>query len=193
MTLSPIRKLLAAALAGFLAVTAPAAAEELGPDQKAAIEAIVKDYILANPEIIQEALVSLEQKRQDQENAARAEVLSSMKDTLFDSKRQVVLGDPKAPITLVEFFDYNCGYCKRALDDTMALLEEKDVRIVLKEMPILGPGSVEAARVAIALNLIAPDRYMDFHRARREVGRTGILAPFMGRGAPCGAAGARAA
>ena len=87
-----------------------------------------------------------------------------MRDVLYSSPRQVVLGNPDAPITLVEFFDYNCGYCKRALDDTLALMKHDDVRIVLKEFPILGPGSVEAARVAIAVKIAAPDRYADFHR-----------------------------
>jgi protein-disulfide isomerase len=152
--------------AGFLAAAllAPAAAEEIPAGQKAAFEALVREYLLANPEVVQEALVRLEEKRKAEEAAARADAVTSMRDVLYDSKRQVVLGDPAAPITLVEFFDYNCGYCKRALDDTLALLEQKDVRIVLKEMPILGPGSVEAARVAIAVNLVAPDRYLDFHR-----------------------------
>lgn len=159
-----------AALAGLIAL-APAAAlpaaaaAEAAPD-KAAIEAIVRDYILANPEIVEEALAALQAKKSESEAAERAALIASAGDILFNSKRQVVLGDPNAPITLVEFFDYNCGYCKRALDDMNALLDsEKDVRIVLKEFPILGPGSVEAARVAIAVNLVAPEKYRPFHDA----------------------------
>ncbi|WP_181707045.1 DsbA family protein [Chthonobacter rhizosphaerae] len=160
------RLLRAAAFAGLMALVPPAAAAEpMTPEQKAAIEQIVKDYILANPEVIQEALISLEQKRQQAETEARASAVASMRDLIYTSKRQVVLGNPDAPITLVEFFDYNCGYCKRALDDTLALLEEKDVKIVLKEFPILGPGSVEAARVAVAVNLAMPEKYLDFHKA----------------------------
>jgi protein-disulfide isomerase len=158
------RTLLAAGLVALTALAGPARAAEMTADEKAAIETIVRDYILANPEVIQQALIALEEKRKAEEAAARTDAVASIREALYDSKRQVVLGDPAAPITLVEFFDYNCGYCKRALDDTLALLDQKDVRIVLKEMPILGPGSVEAARVAIAVNLVAPDRYLDFHR-----------------------------
>lgn len=164
--LSMFRLLPSLAVAGFLMTAAPApAAEPMTAEEKAAIETIVRDYLLANPEVIQEALVSLEQKRQQAEQEARTAAVSSMEDLIYNSSRQVVLGDPNAPIALVEFFDYNCGYCKRALDDTLALLDEKDVKIILKEFPILGPGSVEAARVAVAVNLAAPDRYLDFHKA----------------------------
>ncbi|HUG62698.1 MAG TPA: DsbA family protein [Methylomirabilota bacterium] len=158
------RPLALAAMLGAATFGTPAAAEDLSPEQKAEIEALVRDYILENPEIIQEALVNLEERRKAEEAEARTAAVSSMSDILYSSKRQVTLGDPNAPITLVEFFDYNCGYCKRALDDTIALLENDDVKIVLKEMPILGPGSVEAARVGIAVNLVAPDSYLEFHR-----------------------------
>ncbi len=161
-----VRTLSAALLAGSL-MLAPVAgsAEDFTGAQKDAIGQIVRDYIVAHPEIIQEALQALDQKKKDEEEAARASIIAAMKDTLYSSKRQVILGNPSAPITLVEFFDYNCGYCKRALGDTLAMLDQdKDVKIVLKEFPILGEGSVEAARVAIAVNLVAPDKYAEFHR-----------------------------
>jgi protein-disulfide isomerase len=157
-------RVIAVAGAAALAPLASAAAAEFSDAQKAEIETLVREYILANPEIVQEALVAIEEKRKQDEAAARTAQIQSIRDILYDSKHQVVLGNPDAKITLVEFFDYNCGYCKRALDDTLALLENDDVRIVLKEFPILGPGSVEAARVAIAVNTVAPDRYIDFHR-----------------------------
>lgn len=161
-------RILAAAVLAAALVTgtlAPSHAEDFSAAQKDAIGEIVKDYILAHPEIVQDALVALDQKKKDDEAAARTATISSMKDVLYSSSRQVVLGDPKAPITLVEFFDYNCGYCKRALDDTLAMLDQdKDVRIVLKEFPILGEGSVEASRVAIAVNLVAPEKYAAFHK-----------------------------
>ena len=160
----PFRPIRALALAAALVLPVASAAAEMSADEKAAIETIVREYILANPEIVQEALVNLEEKRKADEAAARTAAVEQLGDVLHSSTRQVTLGNPDAPITVVEFFDYNCGYCKRALDDTLALLDHDDVRIVLKEMPILGPGSVEAARVAIAVNLTAPDRYLDFHR-----------------------------
>ncbi len=87
-------------------------------------------------------------------------------DILFNSARQVVLGNPKGSVTLVEFFDYNCGYCKRAHADMVQLLdEEPELRMVLKEFPVLGEGSVEAAKVAVAVNTLAPEKYADFHQA----------------------------
>jgi protein-disulfide isomerase len=165
-----IRLARAAALAGSvllgLAAAGPApAADAFTEAEKAAIGDLVKTYIMEHPEIIQDALVALEEKKKAAEAAEMTAAISGMKDVLYSSTRQVVLGDPNAPITLVEFFDYNCGYCKRALDDTLAMLEEdKDVKIVLKEFPILGPGSVEAARVAVAVNLVAPEKYVDFHK-----------------------------
>jgi protein-disulfide isomerase len=165
-----IRLARAALLAGSVLLgvaAAPASAADGFTDaQKSELGDLVRDYILEHPEIIQEALVALEAKKKEAEAAELTQAISGMKDVLYSSTRQAILGDPKAPITLVEFFDYNCGYCKRALADTLAMLEaDKDVKIVLKEFPILGPGSVEAARVAVAVNLVAPDKYLGFHKA----------------------------
>jgi Protein-disulfide isomerase len=158
-----------ALLAGFgLAplAAAPAGAETVDTTDRAAIEAIVRDYLMANPEVIRDAMAALERKQAEAEDAARAAAIADASDMLFSSPRQVVLGPKDAPITLVEFFDYNCGYCKRALGDMQKILdEEKDVKIVLKEFPILGPGSVEAAKIAVAVNLVAPEKYADFHGA----------------------------
>ena len=82
------------------------------------------------------------------------------------SDHQMVLGNPEGAVTMVEFFDYNCGYCKRALTDMTALLAANpDLRVVLKEFPILSEGSAEAARISVAVKDIAPDRYLDFHQA----------------------------
>lgn len=162
-----VRSHLAALLAGFLILgpVGASTAAEFTDGQRNEIGTIVRDYLIAHPEVIQEALQALEQKKKDEEEAARSAIITGMKDVLYESKRQVVLGNPSAPITLVEFFDYNCGYCKRALDDTLAMLDQdKDVKIVLKEFPILGEGSVEASRVAIAVSLVAPDKYEAFHR-----------------------------
>jgi protein-disulfide isomerase len=86
---------------------------------------------------------------------------------LFTSPHQVTLGNPDGDVTLVEFFDYNCGYCKRALPDMLSLLKaDTKLKIVLKEFPILGPGSVEAARVAVAVRMQDPggQKYLAFHQ-----------------------------
>ncbi len=85
-------------------------------------------------------------------------------DELFNSPREVVLGNPKGDVTLVEFFDYNCAYCRRAHADMKQLIaEDPNLRVVLKEFPILGDGSVAAAQVAVAVLLTAPDKYAAFH------------------------------
>ena len=138
---------------------------------------IVKDYFIKHPEAVGQILVETLKHR-----AAVAATLSSAAakaaadhsaavvsnaTPLFTSLHQVTLGNPKGDVTLVEFFDYNCGYCKRALPDMLALLkDDPKLRIVLKEFPILGPGSVEAARVAIAVRMQDPggQKYIAFHQ-----------------------------
>jgi protein-disulfide isomerase len=83
---------------------------------------------------------------------------------LFSSPDQVTLGNPKGNVTFVEFFDYNCGYCKRAMSDMLTLLKtDPKLKVVLKEFPVLGPGSVEAAKVAVAVRMQAPKKYLEFH------------------------------
>ena len=134
------------------------------------VESIVKDYLAAHPEAVQAAIAALIK----QSRAARAEPRPNTSTAarndaaaLAASPHQVTLGDPNGGVTLVEFFDYNCGFCRRALPDTLALLKaEPKLKIVLKEFPVLGPNSVDAARVAIALRMQDPDgsRYLAFHQ-----------------------------
>lgn len=145
----------------FGPVAAPVSAEELDKSQ---IEQIVKDYLLQNPEVIADALTELDRRQKAAEEAARVAALSDSADILFNSTRQVVLGNSEGNVTMVEFFDYNCGYCKRAHGDMIKLMEEMpNLRVVLKEFPVLGQASIEAAQVAIAVNAIAPEKYGEFH------------------------------
>mgnify|MGYP000539586556 CR=1 FL=1 len=128
------------------------------------IEKIVREYLLEHPEIIAEALTELDKREKEAAEAARVQALTDSADVLFNSSRQVVLGNPEGSVTLVEFFDYNCGYCKRAHGDMAKLIEQDpDLKVVLKEFPVLGQGSVEAAQVAIAVNSVAPEKYGEFH------------------------------
>ena len=77
----------------------------------------------------------------------------------------MTLGNPNGDVTFVEFFDYNCGYCKRALSDMTELMKkDPKLKVVLKEFPVLGPGSVEAAQVAVAVRMQDPKKYLDFHQ-----------------------------
>jgi protein-disulfide isomerase len=147
--------------------TDSAATAAFSADQRAAIEILVKSYITAHPEIVQEALDALD-KRQKEADAEKAR--TTIKDnnaTLFNSAHQVVLGNPQGNVTMVEFFDYNCGFCKRALPDMMSLLSANpNLRFVLKEFPVLGDGSVEAAHVAVAARMQDPTgkKYIEFHQ-----------------------------
>jgi len=175
------------ATAGLAACSDSAAETQPPPADRAEIEAIVRDYILANPEIVQQALVELDRRQQDAAAAERNAQVAANAELLFHSAHQVVLGNPDGPITLVEFFDYNCVYCEGALPDLLALMDANpDLRVVLKEFPILGAGSVEAAQVAIAFNELAPERYLDFHRAllltEGQVGRERAIAVAAGLG-----------
>lgn len=154
-------QLTAAAALVVSVLASPALAQDI---DRGEIETIVREYLLKNPEVITDALAELERREKAAEEEARREVLSSSSSILFDSTRQVVLGNPEGSVTLVEFFDYNCGYCKRAYGDMVRLMDENpDLRIVLKEFPVLGQQSVEAAQIAIAVNEVAPEKYAEFH------------------------------
>jgi protein-disulfide isomerase len=155
---------LAIALAAF--APAPARAQTFAPDQRAEIEKIVHEYLLSHPEVLQDAMAELE-KRQTAEDAEKH--LAAIKDNataIFSSPRQVNLGNPQGDVTLVEFFDYNCAFCKRAMSDMLDLLKnDPKLRIVLKEFPVLGEGSVQAAQVAVAVRMQdkTGKKYLDFH------------------------------
>ncbi|WP_439573513.1 DsbA family protein [Phreatobacter sp.] len=160
-------------IAGALALTAPlapvlaqGAPAQPTAEERARIEAIVRDYLLRNPEVLQEALVELERRQAQAEERARTEAFQANRDRLYRSPNAVVLGNPQGDVTLVEFFDYNCGFCKRALPETVELLRsDPRIRLVLKDFPVLGPGSVEAAQVAIALKMqLDGPKYFEFHQ-----------------------------
>jgi protein-disulfide isomerase len=130
------------------------------------VRRFVKDYLADNPQALQEALVELMQHR-TLSAADRAAAIRSNAAALFNSDKRVVLGNPGGDVTLVEFVDYNCGFCRRALGDMLDLAKtDANLRIVLIERPVLGPGSVEAARVAVALQMQDrdPATYLEFHR-----------------------------
>ena len=161
MRLAPL--LSAGAVVALLAAPVAAPAEE--KLDREAIEKIVREYIAANPEIVADALQALEKKQAEAQAAEQKALIKRSGSLLFDSSRQIVLGNPKGDVTVVEFFDYNCGYCKKALPDMLSLIEkDPNVRIVLKEFPVLGPGSTDAAKVAVAIGRAAPEKYLDFHK-----------------------------
>lgn len=158
------RKVLSATLIAAALLPSAAFAEEFTNSQKTAIGDIVKAYLMDHPEVITEALQALDARNKAAEEQGRTDAIQTNREAIFSSPYQAVLGDPNAKIALVEFFDYNCGFCKKALADTRAILDkEKDVKIILKEFPILSEGSVEAAKVAAAVNILDPKAYEAFH------------------------------
>jgi protein-disulfide isomerase len=169
-----------AALAAGLAA-APLRAETSVP-QKAEIEKIVHDYLLANPEVIRDAIEELDRRQKVAEADSRQRAVAERADKLFNSVNQAVIGNPSGDVTLVEFFDYNCGYCKKALEDVAKLIDgDPKLRVVLKDFPVLGSGSTEAAEVATALRLqFKPEKFYEFHRklltTRGSVGKAQAIA-----------------
>lgn len=150
-------------------VTAPhvAAAQTFNDSQRGEIQKIVKDYLLAHPEILEEVSVELSKRQAAAEAEKHQAAVKKHADLIFNSPRGVVLGNPKGDVNFVEFFDYNCGYCKRAMADMLDLMKsDPKLRVVLKEFPVLGPGSVDAARVAVAVRMQDPtgQKYLDFHQ-----------------------------
>ena len=169
-----------AACALFLA--APSRAAEFTNDQKAEIGKIVKEYLLANPDVVKDAIEELDKREKVAEASAREQALTKQADKLFNSPNQAVVGNPDGDVTLVEFFDYNCGYCKQSLTNVSKLIEsDPKLRVVLKDFAILGPDSVEAAEVATALHRqFKGPKFWEFHRkllsARGHIGKAQAIA-----------------
>ena len=145
----------------------PAVAETFSADQREEIGKIIKDYLLTHPEVMQDVMAELEKRQQAAETEKHRSAIVENKATLFSSPHQVVLGNPQGNVTMVEFFDYNCGYCKRAMTDMLDLIKyDGNLKFVLKEFPVLGEGSVEAARVAVAARMqdATGKKYVEFHQ-----------------------------
>jgi protein-disulfide isomerase len=149
--------------------------------QKSALQEMMKDYILKNPEVVQEALVELDRRQKEGEQNARLKITQDKTGPLFTAKHNVSYGNPDGNVTIIEFFDYNCGFCKRGLADLQKLLaEDKNIRVITKDFPVLGPDSVEAAKVAVAARLqLSPEKLWSFHQklmsARGKVGKQAAL------------------
>lgn len=154
------------AVAMLIASPVAAAAQSFSPDQRHEIENIVKDYLIAHPEVLQDAQAALDKRQQEAEAQKARTAIKKDSATLFNSPHQVVLGNPEGKVTMVEFFDYNCPHCKDAVPDMLSLLKNNhDLKFVLKEFPILAQGSVDAAHVAVAVRMQDPTgaKYLAFH------------------------------
>jgi protein-disulfide isomerase len=185
---------LASAICACLIMLSPRPA--LAQDVREQIEAVVRDYLATHPDELGEIVKGYFIKHPEAIGQILAEVIKHRPSTntnatgalagaaanaaadrsatvagnaaaLFASPHQVTLGNPDGNVTLVEFFDYSCGFCKRAMPDLLTLLkDDTKLKIVLKELPILGPGSMDAARVAVAVRMQDLDgqKYLAFHR-----------------------------
>src|ERR1700743_678419 len=162
-------RLLPPARIALPALVAPkaASAQSFTDTQRGDIEAIVKNYLVSHPEVLEEAMNELQKRQTPAETAKHEASITQNAETIFNSPRGVTLGNKDGDVTFVEFFDYNCGYCKRAMADMLDLMKnDGKLKVVLKEFPVLSEGSVEAAKVAVAVRMQDPSgkKYLDFHQ-----------------------------
>src|SRR5258705_3716789 len=151
-----------------LAVPSAAPAQSFTPDQRGEIEKIIREYLLSNPELLQEVIAEMEKRQASADAEKHRAAVKENGETIFNSKRHVTIGNPQGDVTMVEFFDYNCGYCKRAMADMLDLMKgDSKLCIVLKEFPVLGEGSTQAAQVAVAVRMqdkTGGKKYLDVHQ-----------------------------
>ncbi|MFZ2160265.1 MAG: DsbA family protein [Bradyrhizobium sp.] len=165
----PSFRLLAAALFALALCGAPpaATAQSFSDTQRKDIEVIVRNYLLAHPEVLEEAMTELSKRQSAAEAEKHQAGVTKNAEAIFNSPRDVTVGNKAGDVTMVEFFDYNCPYCKRAMTDMMELIKsDPKLKVVLKEFPVLGPSSVEAAQVAVAVHMqdASGKKYLDFHQ-----------------------------
>lgn len=165
----PSFRMLAPALFALALFGAPpsASAQSFSDTQRGDIESIVRNYLIAHPEVLEEAMAELSKRQSAAEAEKHATSVATNAEAIFNSPRGVSVGNKDGDVTFVEFFDYNCGYCKRAMSDMLDLMKsDPKLKVVLKEFPVLGPGSVEAAQIAVAVRMQDPSgkKYLDFHQ-----------------------------
>ena len=166
---------LLAALTGVAAFVALALPRPVGaqnpqsfsPEQKAAIEDMIKGYIMGHPEIIQDALLELDKRQKEAEAAATKSALKMESKSIYDASAGALVGNPAGDVTLVEFFDYNCPYCRQAMGTLDGLMKaDPKLKILLRDLPIVHPPeSIEAAKIGLAAkNQLSPDKFWEFHK-----------------------------
>jgi len=149
------------------AAAAPSGSSAFTPAQRKELEGIIKDILLNNPELLMEAQTALEAKMEKIQNERMAVAIKDNSAEIFRPTASPIVGNSNGDVTVIEFFDYNCGYCKKAFPDVAQLIDkDKKVKLIPKEFPILAKGSEEASRVALAAK--AQGKYWEFHRAMLE-------------------------
>ncbi len=146
----------------------------VGGVSKEIIQETVKEYLLENPEVVVQSLEKYQDMQRNKQSQNAQENIEANYDQIANDPTSPVLGNPDGDITVVEFFDYACGYCKRVLPSVEKLIaEDKNVRVVMKEYPILGVNSATAAKAALAVHMIAPEKYLAIHNKLMEGRITG--------------------
>jgi protein-disulfide isomerase len=156
--------LLAVAATQLILPRPPAPVEPPSPAtlDRAEVGEIVREYLLENPRILEEVIAALEEEQAVAEAEDQRQAIVENREALFESRHGFVAGNPDGDITLVEFFDYNCPYCRQMMPSVMELIEaDPELRIVFRDWPVLGEESVNASRVALALKNLAPERFME--------------------------------
>lgn len=153
-----------AAIGFLIGTVSPVFAEGVSPAQKIEFEKLVHDYLLEHPEILRDMSNKLEANDKLAADTARNTTLTTQAKEIFHNPIDAVVGNPKGDVTIVEFMDYNCGWCKKSVTEMQALVaKDKNVRVVMKEFPIFGEGSEYAARAALAS--VKQGKYWEFHQA----------------------------
>ena len=163
MDTAAVQTMIDAAISQYEARTPAAAATPVAAIDPETLNPLIESYLMGDPKLLQRMSIALETtlKAEDQANASQA--IAAMHDKIYNAPGQVVVGNPEGDVTLVEFFDYNCGYCRSALPDLATLIaEDPNLRVVLKEFPILSNESIDAARVAVLVGQSDAD-YWTFH------------------------------
>jgi protein-disulfide isomerase len=157
----------------FVGLAAPTQAQDkskskiissFSPEQRKEVQEMIGNYLRANPEIILESVRAMQQREKEQEKQQGLQNLVAYRELILNDPTSPVGGNPKGDVTVVEFFDYNCGYCKRVFPTLKKLMaEDKNLRVVFKEFPILSPQSELAARAALAAWRQDKTKYMEIH------------------------------
>jgi protein-disulfide isomerase len=165
-----VRAIVEEVLSEQAALAAAAPTQQPEPQATAAIDPavlnpMIEQYLLGDPKLLQRMSTALEETLRGEEAERTAAAMSQFQDAIFNAPGQIVLGNPEGDVTLVEFFDYNCGYCRAALPDMAALLaEDPNLKVILKEFPILSNESIDAARIAVLVGQ-SDASYWDFHQS----------------------------
>ena len=165
MTLRTIltKTALAAAVAAVTAVGISYTLLRHSAPERARVELIMRDYLTKNPQILVEMTNELDKRQSAEETTKQQKTISENTDKIFRSSTSFVAGNPSGDVSVVEFFDYNCGYCRRALPDVVKFVHsDSNVRLVLKELPIFGEESEAAAKLALAS--IKQGKYFELHQ-----------------------------